>query len=45
MNRREHIDRLVRLTAEISPVMDLLLSHSAPVSDESKSRIQGRMWP
>lgn len=42
MTRPEYIDRLVRLTAEISAVMDLL-PHAAPLSDEAKIRTQGRM--
>lgn len=42
MNRPDYIDRLVGLMAEISAVMDLL-PHAAPLSDEAKIRIQGRM--
>jgi hypothetical protein len=42
MNRPEYIDRLVRLTAEISAVMDLL-PHAAPLTDEAKICVQGRL--
>ena len=42
MTRFAYIDRLVRLTLDISAVMDLL-PHAAPLGADEKIRAQGRM--
>ena len=42
MTRFAYIDRLVRLTLDISAVMDLL-PHAAPLGSDEKIRAQGRM--
>jgi hypothetical protein len=42
MSRSEYIDRLVRLTLEISTLLDVL-PHAGPLGADVKIRVQGRM--